>query len=636
MSLHHASLHHDQRNESASDLHARDVAVPGLWQQRKREIKTVEEQAGAPVIWASWLNRGTNFGREEREHLHIEGLLPPVVESLELQAERVMCQLRETHNTDLQRYSILNELLSSNQCLYYKVLTDNLEELAPIVYTPTVGEACQKFDRIYRTPLGLYLSAFHHRGRFEQVLGNWPSHNVQIIVVTDGSRILGLGDLGTNGIGISIGKVALYVAGGGFHPEHSLPVVLDVGCNRPELVGDKFYLGERRPRLEGDEYYGVIDEFCKAVKALWPHALLQFEDFETTKAFEILHRQRDKLLCFNDDIQGTGAVVTSGFINGMKYQKTPLSEARIVFYGAGSSAVGVAEMIATYMQQKAGISWGEARKRIYMVDSKGLITFTRGDTLPDHKKHFARDDGTPDMKDLKDIIAYVKPHALIGLSAAGPSWFQDTVEELCKHTPCPLIFPLSNPTSKAEITAQQAYEWSKGSCVFASGSPFAPVTLDGTTYVPGQANNVFIFPGVGFGSVMAKATKVTDQMFVAASQALADAVSEEQLGRKEMYPEITQLRAVSCKVAAAVAQAAFECGVSELVNAPEDWHEYISTRMFVPMGRTTKTAGMPVSKSTAQLSYVYSGEELASAAATAAAKSRFHPAHHPSGLPVHP
>lgn len=582
------------KSESEADLHAKEVTSPGLWKQRKHEVKQVEEHAGAPVIWTAWINRGTNFSLEERSKLRLEGLLPPVVESLDLQAERVMSQLQEEHKTDLQRYSILNQLLSSNQTLFYKVVMDNLQYCAPLIYTPTVGEACQKYDRIYRAPLGLYLSAFQHRGRFEQVLRNWPSHNVQIIVVTDGSRILGLGDLGTNGIGISVGKISLYVGGGGFHPEHSLPVVLDVGCNRDELREDKFYLGERRSRLDDDEYYAVIDEFCQAVKFVWPNALLQFEDFTTERAFEILHRQHDKLLCFNDDIQGTGAVVTAGFVNGMKYQKTDLKDARVVFYGAGSSAVGVADSIATYMQHKADISWEEARKRIYMVDSKGLITTSRGDKLPEHKQKYARDDDTKDMKDLEDIVAHVKPHALIGLSAAGPSWPEPVIQALCKEVESPLVFPLSNPTDKAEITAEKAYEFSNGECVFASGSPFKPVTLKGTTYEPGQANNVFIFPGVGFGAVMAKARSVSDAMFVAASQALADCVSEEQLEAKRLYPEISDLREVSAKVAAAVAKAAFEDGVSGLGKAPEDWLAYIQEKMWWPDGRTTLEAGCPV------------------------------------------
>lgn len=569
--------------DSADNLVSKDPTQPGGRLTRKKSMRVAEEYGSASVLWNSWLNKGTNFSREERKYRNMEGLLPPVEESLELQAERVMCQLREPGKTDLQRYSILNQILSTNQTLYYKVLLDNLEELAPIVYTPTVGEACQKFDRIYRAPLGMYISAFQHRGRFKEVLHNWPSHNVQIIVVTDGSRILGLGDLGTNGIGISIGKVALYVAGGGFHPEHSLPVVLDVGCGRQELLDDKFYLGEKQQRLEGEEYYCVIDEFCSAVKEIWPNCLLQFEDFQTGRAFEILHRQRDKLLCFNDDIQGTGAVVTSGFVNGMRVQGTEPTDARIVFYGAGSSAVGVADAIATYSVQAGCDTLEDARKRIWMVDSHGLITTTRGDKLPEHKKPFARTDGTPDMKDLKDIIAHVKPHALIGLSAQGGAWKEEDIQELCKHCEQPLVFPLSNPTDKAEITAENAYKWSKCNCVFAAGSPFKPVEIDGQRFIPGQANNVFIFPGVGFGAVMAKAKKVTDEMFAAATNAVAGSVSQKQLqDLKKLYPDMKDLRRVEARVAAAVAQAAWDSGVSQLPAPPNDWLEYVADLMWWP------------------------------------------------------
>ncbi|GAB4813553.1 hypothetical protein N2152v2_000599 [Parachlorella kessleri] len=648
--------------ESADNPATNDPTQPGGRLTRKKSMRVAEEYGSAAVLWNPWLNKGTNFSQEERRHRNMEGLLPPVEESLELQAERVTCQLREPGKTDLQRYSLLRQILSTNQTLYYKVLLDNLEELAPIVYVPTVGEACQKFDRIYRAPLGMYISAFQHRGRFKEVLHNWPSHVVQIIVVTDGSRILGLGDLGTNGIGISIGKVALYVAGGGFHPEHSLPVVLDVGCGRQELLDDKFYLGEKKQRLEGEEYYRVIDEFCAAVKETWPNCLLHvrlqgwearrrvcwlyegegkgegqgglsFEDFETERAFEILQRQRDKLLCFNDDIQargrekhwgviadmpargvpvGTGAVVTAGFVNGMRVQGTELSEARVVFYGAGSAAVGVADAIAAYSVQAGCGTLEDARKRIWMVDTDGLVTTERCHELPEHKKAYARNDGTPDMKDLKGIIAHVKPHALIGLSSQGGAWKKADIQELCKHCEHPLVFPLSNPTDKSEVTAEDAYKWSKGNCVFAAGSPFKPVEMDGQRFIPGQANNVFIFSGVGFGAVMARAEKVTDEMFAAATNAVAGCVSQQQLHRqKKLYPDMKDLRRVEARVsdqgpgegsglgqddgaaavdrsanagevAAAVAQAAWDSGVSRLSGPPDDWLEYVASLMWWP------------------------------------------------------
>ena len=525
---------------------------------------------------------GTNFSEEERREKNLEGLLPPVIESLDDQAARLMRQLRSESLTDLQRNNVMKQIMATHTTLFYKVLVENIEELAPIVYTPTIGEACQRWSAMFREPLGMYVSAFRHRGRMHEVLGNWPNKNVQIIVVTDGSRILGLGDLGTNGIGISIGKIALYVAAVGFHPEHSLPVVLDLGCNRKELREDALYLGERRPRLEGDEYHAAVDEFCEAVRRRWPNALLQFEDFETSKAFSILDRQRERLLCFNDDIQGTGAVVTSGFVNGMKAQGTDLRDARVVFYGAGSSAVGVAKSIVTFMQQRAGISEEEAKRGIYMVDSKGLITNSRGDARPDHKRAMARSDDVPNLKDLREIIDYVKPHALIGLSAAGPVWTEPVIRALCRHCASPLVFPLSNPTSNAEISAEDAYEWSDGRCIFAAGSPFKPVEYEGTWFTPGQANNVFVFPGIGFGATMAKARLVNDEMFVAAADGLARAVTDAQLAKKQLYPAINNLRAVSLDVAVAVAKAAWDSGVSALEEEPADWHAYIAQRQYWP------------------------------------------------------
>eukprot|EP00884_Botryococcus_braunii_P013926 jgi/Botrbrau1/22534/Bobra.114_2s0058.1 len=375
----------------------------------------------------------------------MEGLLPPVHETIEHQAQRVMNQLHEDCPTPLSKYELLSQLAATNNRLLYYVLIHNLEELAPIVYTPTVGEACQKFDRIYRNALGMYFDAFNQRGRFRRILNNWPSHNVQIIVVSDGGRILGLGDLGTNGMGIPIGKIELYVAGGGFHPEHSMPCILDMGTNREVLLNDPFYLGNKKQRLEGDEHLAVVEEFCLAVKDKWPNCLVQFEDFQTDRAFAILDHLRDKLLCFNDDIQGTGAIVTTGFINGMKAQGTPLEDARIVFFGAGSSAVGVALTIASLLVKECGVTKEEALKALYMVDTKGLVTMTRGDKLAEHKLAVARKDDIPNMKDLKEIVAYVKPHALIGLSGFGPAFDQETIEELCKYHDSPLIFPALQP-----------------------------------------------------------------------------------------------------------------------------------------------------------------------------------------------
>lgn len=335
------------------------------------------------------LNKGTAFTLAQRESKRLEGLLPPKVESMDQQAKRVVWQL---HNLSqpLEKYALLLELGATNQRLFYKVLLDNLVELLPIVYTPTVGEGCLNFHRVFMNPSGMYFSAFQHRGRFRELLENWSSKEVDIIVVTDGGRILGLGDLGANGMGISIGKIALYVTGAGFNPERAMPVLLDCGTNNEELLDDEFYLGEKQRRLTGSEHLAVVREFCHAVQDKWPHCLIQFEDFQTPDAFAILESLRDEVLCFNDDIQGTAAVVSAGFINGMKVQKTELKDVRVVFYGAGSSAVGVAHMLASLIQSEGGVDKDEAYKAIYLVDTRGLITNTREGDLAAHKQPFAR------------------------------------------------------------------------------------------------------------------------------------------------------------------------------------------------------------------------------------------------------
>mmetsp|Transcript_1649 Transcript_1649/g.2364 ORF Transcript_1649/g.2364 Transcript_1649/m.2364 type:complete len:553 (-) Transcript_1649:1118-2776(-) len=526
------------------------------------------------------LNKGTAFTMRERKEHSLRGLFPPSVEALSLQAERVMKQIREESGPDLDKYSILQQLSVTNQTLFYKVLCDNVVELLPIVYTPTVGAACINFDRIYRASIGMYFSAELDKGEFRDILDNWPHPEVKIIVITDGGRILGLGDLGTNGMGISIGKISLYVAGAGFHPKHSLPVCLDVGTNRKELLEDRFYLGSKTPRLQGEEHMEVVEEFCMAVKDKWPHCLIQFEDFKTDRAFAILERMRDKVLCFNDDIQGTGSVVLAGFINGMKAQKADLKHSKVVFYGAGSSACGVAGMIVELLQSE-GLSRKEALKAIYMVDTKGLITNTRGDKLAPHKVPFARTDGAPDMKELCAIIEYVKPYALFGLSGGGTAFDKPIVRKLCDGCDRPLIFPLSNPTSKAEITATDAYTFSDGKCIFAAGSPFDPVEYNGRTYYPGQGNNVFIFPGVGFGAVLAKAKKIPDTFFIEAAKELADFVTTEEINAGKIYPSLKDLRNISLNIAVRVVNTAFDMDLAE-IERPDDVTEFVKSAMYNP------------------------------------------------------
>lgn len=480
----------------------------------------------------------------------------------------------------LKKYELLNQLQATNVVLYYKVLVENLVALMPVVYTPTVGAACMNFDRIYRNSFGLHLSFFDHRGRVRQVLDNWP-FDVDIIVVTDGGRILGLGDLGTNGMGISMGKINLYVAGGGFNPKGALPIQLDCGTDRKEMLEDEFYMGHKKPRISLEDHAAFCDEFCVAVKDKWPGALIQFEDFATERAFLLLEAQRKKCLCFNDDIQGTGSVVLSGFINGMRAQKTSLADAKVVFFGAGSSAVGVSQMIATLISMETGKTFDEAKKAIYQIDTKGLVTSTRGDKLAAHKVMFARDDHEGnELKTVLDVINFVKPHALFGLSGGGPVFGEAEISAMCESTPNPLIFPLSNPTTKAEITAENAIKWSDGKCFFAAGSPFPPVEYNGKTYIPGQGNNVFIFPGVGFGAWITKSSEVPDELLIVAAQELAAFVPESDVAQGKLYPDLKDLRTISVKVATKCAQKAIEMGVGKL--DVKDIQAHIEKNMYYP------------------------------------------------------
>eukprot|EP00210_Caulerpa_lentillifera_P006311 g6028.t1 len=525
-------------------------------------MASVDEYEGSALLRNPVLTKGTAFTDEERRAKRVTGLLPPAPETMEDQVTRVKWQLSQ-FSKSIDKYTFLTTLSATNIRLFHKVLYENLEELLPIVYTPTVGEGCVKFNRLFLKPAGLYLSAFRHRGRFREILDNWPSPEVDILVVTDGGRILGLGDLGTNGMGISCGKIALYVTGAGFDPDRAMPVCLDCGTDNVSLREDPLYLGDRKARLHGAEHLAVVEEFCMAIKSKWPNCLIQFEDFKTEAAFEILDSLRDKAFCFNDDIQGTAAVVAAGFLNGMKVQNSKMDEVRVVFCGAGSSACGVAHMLASILETEGGVSKEAAYKGIYLVDTKGLITSTRTDVLAAHKRPFARADGVPNMKDLVEIVRYVRPHALFGLTGGGQKFTKEVVEEICRHCDRPLIFPLSNPTSQAEVSARDAIEWSHGSCLFASGSPFDPVVYENKTFVPGQANNAFIFPGVGFGAVAIKATKVNDEMLITAAKQLASTVTNEDLEQGRLYPAIKNLRTISVSIANEVAKTAVATGAAK-------------------------------------------------------------------------
>eukprot|EP01027_Heterolobosea_sp_BB2_P014898 GEZU01021367.1.p1 GENE.GEZU01021367.1~~GEZU01021367.1.p1 ORF type:complete len:526 (+),score=230.69 GEZU01021367.1:92-1669(+) len=511
--------------------------------------------------------------------LRIAGLLPPKVENLDEQVTRCVAQAR-AFQTPLEKYIYLSSLLQRNQTLFYAVLNKHLEEFMPIVYTPTVGEACQKFNFLFRGAQGMYFS-IEDKCPIEQMLDNWPA-TPDIIVVTDGSRILGLGDLGANGMGIPIGKLSLYVAGAGFHPQRTLPVTLDVGTNNERLLADPLYLGIRRRRVRGEEFYQFADRFLTAVTKKWPNVLVQFEDFSNDVCFELLEKYRNRILCFNDDIQGTGAVILAGFINAVKVAGIPLKDHRLVFLGAGSAGIGVADQIVAWMVEE-GLTLEEARSAFYFVDSKGLVTANRAKLEP-HKVNFARKDITENLTTLLDVVKYVKPTGLIGLSSMGGAFTEEIIREVSKHAQRPIIFPLSNPTSQSECTAEQAYTFSEGRCVMASGSPFAPVEYNGKIYTPGQGNNMYIFPGLGLGAVICKATKVSDKMILAAAKALANYTTKEEMDAGLIYPKLSKIRDISVHIASAVCATAVSEGLARLEELPADgkWEDIVRDYMYEP------------------------------------------------------
>ncbi len=523
------------------------------------------------------LNKGTGFPDSERDTLGLRGLVPPQVVSIDDQAERALENYRRKDN-DLDRYIHLETLHDRNETLYYRVLLDHIRELTPIIYTPAVGKACQQFGHIYRRTRGMYFSA-RTLPYFRDMVDNWPEDEIDIVVVTDGSRILGLGDLGTNGMGIPIGKLSLYVAGAGIYPCKTLPVMLDVGTNNAKLRDDPLYLGERRPRLPDADFYEMVEVFVMAVHERWPHALIQFEDFSNNHAFPLLNRYRNRVLSFNDDIQGTGAVTLAGILGGLRLTGQTLARQRVVFQGAGSAARGIADQIVVAMMEQDGLSLEQARRRIWMVDSKGLVTRDRLDSLAEHKRDYAQP--LLSSGNLREIVAEVRPTILIGVSGQPGAFTEGVIREMHRHTQRPIVFPLSNPTTKAECTAEQTYSWTQGAALFASGSPFPPVTYEGRIFVPGQCNNMYIFPGVGMGAVICRAKAVTDRMFHAAARTLAEQVSDDNLAAGRLYPDLGIIREISAQIAAAVCKVAFQQGIAG-IERPDDLRGFIKARMYYP------------------------------------------------------
>ncbi|KAJ3075660.1 hypothetical protein HK102_005553, partial [Quaeritorhiza haematococci] len=549
---------------------------------------------GVALLKSPHLNDGTAFSSELRSHLHLRGLVPPAIESLDQQQSRAIAFLRTLPN-GLQKYCYLQRIKSENTTLFYRLLVDHLQELTPVVYTPTVGEACQKFSHIYTPSFaeGLFLT-LDDADHLDEILGNWAEvyPDPDICVVTDGSRILGLGDLGMNGMGIPIGKLSLYVAAAGFHPDRTLPVTLDLGTNTESILADPYYLGTRRKRPDDKVFLEFVDKVMVAFRKRWPKMLVQFEDFSTEHAFELLERHRGKYMCFNDDIQGTGAVILSGFINAVRLSGKPLKDHRVLFFGAGSAAVGVATQIRDFFVRaysKSSTSppfslLEEATSHFYLVDTKGLVYFNRtadnSRPLPPHKQLFARSDVSETnlsqnfngAKDLVDIIRYVKPTALIGLASQRGAFKKEVIELMAQINERPIIFPLSNPDTNAECTFEEAMKWSENRVLFASGTAFPPYTYTTTTKQqsepvqitaePGQGNNMYIFPGLGLGSVLSGAERVTDEMIYAAAHALALSVDKKETEMGLLYPKLERIREISLGVATEVALTAVKENVA--------------------------------------------------------------------------
>ena len=531
---------------------------------------------GVAVLRNPWLNRGSVFTEEERDRLGLRGLLPPRVSTFADQVSRLK-EVIDSEAAPINKYLTLESVHASDEALYFQLVMENVEEYMPLIYTPTVGEACQKFSHIFRYARGLYISS-EDRGRVRELVANVPNHDVDIIVVTDGQRILGLGDLGVNGMGIPVGKLALYTACAGVNPQRALPVTLDVGTNNEEFLKDPLYMGLRQHRVTGPEYMALVEEFITAVRERWPNVLIQFEDFQNTNAFALLDAWRDRVTCFNDDIQGTAAVVVTGLYTAVRALKQKLSDQRILFLGAGAAATGIAHLIADAMAED-GIDRNEALKRIALFDSKGLVSSTRGDKLAPNKVPFAQ--AYENTTDFAQAIRQLKPTCIIGVSAQGGAFTEDVVKAMCEVNARPMIFALSNPTSKAECTAKQAYTWSEGKCLFACGSPFAPVAVGNKTFVPRQGNNSYVFPGIGFGCIFVRAKTIPNQIFLTAAKTLANLVSESDLANGSLYPPLSQVRELSAQIAVAVADYCFKNGLAQ-VERPADLDKAVREAMWQP------------------------------------------------------
>ncbi|MCO8048462.1 NAD-dependent malic enzyme [Acinetobacter towneri] len=544
--------------------------------------------AGNMLLELPLLNKGSAFTLHERRKFNLFGLIPDAIETIDEQSHRSYQQY-SAFNTEINKHIYLRNIQDTNETLFYHLIGNHLTEMMPIIYTPTVGEACQRFSDIYRRHRGIFIS-YPDRDHIDEILHNVNRRNVKIIVITDGERILGLGDQGIGGMGIPIGKLSLYTACGGISPAYTLPITLDVGTNNQQLINDPLYMGYRQPRISGEEYYNFVDRVIQAIQRRWPNVLIQFEDFAQKNAMPLLEKYRDKICCFNDDIQGTAAVTIGSLIAASRATKKQLKDQIIAFLGAGSAGCGIAERIVSQMMRE-GLSEAEARKRIFMVDRYGLITENQPNLLDFQYKLVQKLDNTPlwenksDAISLLDVVKHAKPTVLIGVSGQPGLFTKDVIEALVENTEYPIVFPLSNPTCRAEAVPSDIIEWTKGKALIATGSPFAPVLYQDRIYNISQCNNSYIFPGIGLGVIASGARRVTENMLMAAANALADCSPKLQNPEADLLPDLSQIQQISKIIALKVAQAAMHDEIAPKMSLIE-LEQKIEDNFWKPEYRT--------------------------------------------------
>jgi malate dehydrogenase (oxaloacetate-decarboxylating)(NADP+) len=519
-------------------------------------------------------NKGTAFTEIERDALGLRGLLPPHIHTQDEQMARFLENMRNLADP-LEKFVALSALHDRNEALFFRVVCDNVDEIMPLIYTPTVGQACQRFGHIFQRPRGMFIS-INDRGRIADILRNWP-RKAGIIVVTDGERILGLGDQGANGMGIPVGKLSLYTACAGIDPAICLPITLDMGTNNETLLADPYYVGLRRHRVTGSAYDELVAEFITAAREVFPDVIIQFEDFANHNAFRLLEKYRNQICTFNDDIQGTASVALAGVLSALRVKGTKLADEKFLFLGAGEAATGIADLITAAMVAQ-GMDEELARQHCWLVDSKGLVVKSR-EGLAAQKLPYAHDQAP--IADFLMAINTLQPTAIIGVAAVGGTFTTEVLRAMADINAQPIVFALSNPTSKAECTAEQAYQGTNGRALFACGSPFAPVHCCGKLLVPRQGNNAYIFPGVGLGAIACGATRITDEMFLAAAQTLANYVMPADLAQGSLLPPLTNIREVSAHIAVAVAEVAFQRGLASR-SRPEDMLALVKAHVYDP------------------------------------------------------